>query len=151
MYSGHYLIYVLKSNIDDLRDIFEIEEEIDEEISSIYEFIDICNQILEDYKFLKILKMPCCYFDDNELFIGVHLGEMSVQYRDNIEKYSNLEEYLERHYEKLKKIESVFVDNRNLIDNEVDKIFNEYPKISEYFSKSNFEFITIPNDCESCT
>lgn len=147
MYSGHYLIYVITTNIDDIRDIFDLNEDIDD----IYEFINSCNEIFEDYKFIKILRMPCCYFNDYTIYIGVNVGDLDVQYRDNIEKYTNLEHYLETYQSKLKDIENLFVDNRNIIDNEIDKLFREYPKISEYFSKSDFEFMTLPNDCESCT
>ena len=90
MYSGHNLIYAFKLSIEDIKHIFDIEDE-----ESQYDIKDFLDLLFSDQNidFLEFLFLPCCYFKYNCIFLGVNLGSLKTQYRAQICEYNNFEEY----------------------------------------------------------
>lgn len=147
MYSGHNLFYAFKLTLNDIKDIFNVDNDIDER----YEIKEFLNEIFENINSLEFLFLPCCYYRENIVFLGFNLGHLSVQYRDNIDKYDSFEDYYSTYLKMIGDIKKEYNESINRFEDDIQTIFAHFPKIKEYVSRDDLKFYTVPDDCESCT
>ena len=149
MYSGHNLFYSFQLSLNDIKDIFNIDNDIYDR----YEIKELLNELFENLNInsLEFLFLPCCYFREDIVFLGFNLGQLSVQYRDNIDKYETIEEYYSRHLKMLQDIKKDYSNSVNNFEDDIHIIFTNFQKIKEYVNKDDLKFYTVPDDCESCT
>ena len=143
MYSGYILVFGFITTIDIVSSIFEIEYYDDE-------FRDNINGIFENkgYKFINLIYQKCCYHRVYEVFLAVELGNVSVIYRNNIEKFNDFQHYENDIQSELDEIKEYYLENETEILKEFKKFSTEY-NLDCIFTKP--EFYKIANDCESCT
>ena len=71
--------------------------------------------------------------------------------KNEIKNFQSISHYHRNLSKKIETIEEQFQEKQNLIENEIDELFKEFPLIKQFFKKSSISFYSIPNDCESCT
>lgn len=148
MYSGFILIYGIEFTIDDMITIFNLDYD---DGNDGYFYEESINEILRnnDFKYLKFIKKPCCYYERFSVFIAADLGSNSVQYRSNVEIFEDFQLYDDFFQTKLDNIKKNYIQNAEEINKEFNKFFNIF--WSDGLVDSKLLFFTIPDDCESCT
>lgn len=148
MYSGHNLLYAFKLTLNDIKEIFDIDEEFSQ--YNISDYLEILFSS-KNIDLLQFLFLPCCYFTDDCVFLGIDLGSIETQYRSQICKYNNFQDYYSKYLEILENIKEKYIEILNKIENDVNNLFHNFPKVKDFLNKDEIKFYTIPNDCESCT
>lgn len=148
MYSGYILIYGIEFTIDDMITIFDLDYD---DGNDGYFYEEAINEILHnnDFKYLKFIKKPCCYYERFSVFIATDLGSNSVQYRSNVEIFEDFQLYDDFFQIKLDNIKKNYIQNVEEINKEFNKFYNIF--WSDGLVDGKLLFFTIPNDCESCT
>lgn len=148
MYDGHQLIYGYKLQYSDILDIFDFSDDEDD----YYEVKESINMMLSDKLMeIEVYYLPCCYYDDNQIFLGFYIGSLSVQYRSEVESFKSMEKYINKYESMISSIKNKYNDSQNNMSDDIDKLFMEFPKIKDYTTKSEICLYTFATDCESCT
>ena len=150
MYSGYILVYAFNLNIEIICQIFEKFYEIDDEENYYsYNFLENINEILEEkgYKFINLIYKKCCYHNEEEVFLGVELGNTSFIYRNYVQNFITFDSYHQFYQNQLDEIKLKYTENEIEILKEFKDFANEY-NIDDLGQP---EFYTFANDCESCT
>jgi hypothetical protein len=151
MYTGYILIFGFQTTLDIVSQIFDGKEnEIEEENYYKYDFLEDINDIMieKGYKFIELIYKNCCYYDKDQVFLGVHIGSTKFVYRSAVEEYQTFEDYDNEKRKQLDNIKKMYDEN----EEEILKEFNNFSKQFNLDELQRFpKFYTFANDCENCT
>lgn len=153
--NGDMLIFGVEMTYTDMIDLVKSYVEIRcdsrhaEELENLnsyanYEVTDILNNILRELKFkIQIIHTPCCLFGSKNfqmVYLGVKLSNSAFLIKQNPVNFVSFEAY-----------EKYFTENLNNAKRELEKNKDIYIEEMSKITQKNPIFVSLPNDCFSCT
>jgi hypothetical protein len=134
MSSDFLIIYAFKTSLENVKTIFDVPSDLTHHD----DILEHCEDLLSDYDILTIFKSNHS-LNDKSIFIGTWL-EIPPKQKNYIETFQTISQFHNKLSYNIEKIENHFQHIQNLIESEIDELFNEFPLIQQFLQKSSIFF-----------